>query len=243
MFIDVTLVPAEIGEHQALQDCAVIVIDVLRATSTIITALDAGASSVVTVADVEEARMLAKALGEGAVLGGERGGIALPGFALGNSPLEYTADKVAGKTVILTTTNGTYTLHRSSSAAAVAVAAFINLDAAVDWGAQKLRQGAKLLLACAGTRRRFSWEDAWWAGAILGRLRQELSGSVETSDGALAAEQLWIAAGRDPQRVLNSSSHGANLLRLGFADDIAYCAQLSCTDSVPQLRDKRLVLE
>ncbi|MGI6082999.1 MAG: 2-phosphosulfolactate phosphatase [Limnochordia bacterium] len=243
MFIDVTLVPAEIGEHQALADCAVIVIDVLRATSTIVTALDAGANSVVTVADVEEARTLAKALGEGSVLGGERGGVALPGFQLGNSPLEYTADKVAGKTVILTTTNGTYTLHRSSSAAAVAVAAFINLDAAACWAAQRLEKGYKLILACAGTRRRFSWEDACCAGAIVERLRREQSGSLESTDGALAAEQLWIAAGRDPHRVLKGSSHGVRLLELGFADDIAYCAQASRTNSVPQLRDKRLVLK
>jgi 2-phosphosulfolactate phosphatase len=242
LFIDVTLVPAEIGEHQPLADCAVIVIDVLRATSTIVTALDAGAGSVVAVADAAEARTLAEALGEGAVLGGERGGIALPGFQLGNSPLEYTREKVAGRTVILTTTNGTYTLHRSESAAAVAVAAFINADAAVAWAGAQLKAGRKLILACAGTMRRFSREDACCAGLVVERLRQQLPGSLQCTDGAVAAEQLWIAAERNPHLVLHESSHGAGLLKLGFGADLAYCAQLSRSDSVPQLRDRRLVL-
>ena len=243
LLIDVALVPVEIQDNQQLADSAVIVIDVLRATSTIITALDAGAASVVAVADVEEARGLAAALGDSAVLGGERGGVTLPGFQLGNSPLEYTSELVSDRMVVLTTTNGTYTLHKVYNAAEVAVAAFLNAEAAARWGKAQLQAGRRLLLACAGTMRRFAREDACCAGLLVGILRKQLGEAVQCTDGAFAAEQLWISAERDALQVLHGSSHGAGLIELGFEADLTYCAQQSVSESVPELCDGRLVLD
>src|SRR4051812_42560200 len=108
--IDVYLLPALV-EPEALSGSTVVVIDVLRATTTIVHALAAQAVEVAPFRDVEDARRLANDLGNKAVLGGERGGVPIPGFDLGNSPAEYTSERVAGKTVIFTTTNGTRALE------------------------------------------------------------------------------------------------------------------------------------
>lgn len=240
MIIDVALVPAEIPESHQLGGLAVVVIDVLRATSTIVTALAAGANSVVPVAEPGEARNLAAALGNGAVLAGEREGLPLPGFHLGNSPIEFTADQVAGRTVVLTTTNGTYTLRRVQSAGAVAVAAFLNADAAAAWAAGQLQSGRQLMIACSGTVRRFTWEDACLAGLLTDLVRTHVAG-VQLTDGAQAATQVWAGAG-SPQVAVTMSRHGKHLAELGFGNDLEYCAKLSIINAVPELRDARLVL-
>src|SRR5262245_39532454 len=121
--IDVFLLPALV-EPAALAGKTAVVIDVLRATTTIVQALATGAKEIVPLQEVDEARRLAEKLGEGAILGGERGGVLIPGFDLGNSPAEYTAAKVAGKTVVFTTTNGTRALQRCKMAERVLIGAF-----------------------------------------------------------------------------------------------------------------------
>jgi len=126
--IDVYLLPALV-EPADLAGKAVAVIDVLRATTTIIQALAAGAAEVIPCLEVEEARRIAVPLGGRAVTGGERGGKQIPGFDLGNSPAEFTPERVAGKTVVFTTTNGTRAMQRCKEARRVLVAAFTNLSA------------------------------------------------------------------------------------------------------------------
>jgi 2-phosphosulfolactate phosphatase len=133
MIVDVALVPTELPDNHQLSNQAVLVIDVLRATSTISTALAAGATSVVPVEEAGEASKLAEALGGGVILAGERGGLPLPGFHLGNSPAEYRREKVAGRVVVLTTTNGTYALRKVQAANQVGVASFLNAAAATKW--------------------------------------------------------------------------------------------------------------
>ncbi len=237
--IDVALVPAELPENHQLADQAVLVIYVLRATSTIVTALAAGATSVVPVSDPAEARKLAEALGDGIVMAGERGGLPLPGFDLGNSPLEYTSEKVQGKVVVLSTTNGTVALQRVQTAEKVGTAAFLNAAAAADWAVQALNEGLRLLLVCAGTVRRFSWEDTCLAG-LLTCLIQERQEGVTCSDGAVAAVRLWKGF-NDANEVFMLSRHGKRLKELGFGADLTYCARTSVINAVPELHNARLM--
>jgi 2-phosphosulfolactate phosphatase len=239
--IDVTLVPAEIPENHQLAGQAVLVIDVLRATSTIVTALIAGATSVVPVMDPVEARKLAAVLGDSILLGGEKEGLPLPGFDLGNSPLEYVSEKVGGRVVVLSTTNGTVALRRVQTAEKVGTAAFLNAAAAADWSVRALNEGLKLMLVCAGTVRRFSWEDTCLAGLLTCMVQERMEGVV-CSDGAIAASRLWKGFS-DPYEVFMTSRHGKRLMELGFDADLTYCAQVSAITAVPELHNARLTLE
>lgn len=240
LLIDVALVPAELPENHQLADQAVLVIDVLRATSTIVTALAAGATSVVPVNDPAEARKLAEALGDSILLAGERDGLPLPGFDLGNSPLEYTSEKVQGKVVVLSTTNGTVALRRVQTAEMIGTAAFLNAAAAADWAVRALKDGLKVMLVCAGTVRRFSWEDTCLAGLVTSLIQERMEG-VTCSDGAVAAVRLWRGF-NDPHEVFMMSRHGKRLLELGFTADLTYCAQVSVLNAVPELHNARLML-
>src|SRR5262249_4493644 len=147
-----------------------VVIDVLRATTTIVHALSAGCKSVRPCAESEEARALAGGLKAGSVLlGGERGGEPIPGFDLGNSPRAYTPRRCRGTTLVFTTSNGTRALIRAAEAARVLVAAFVNYSAVCE----QLRQEARPLhIVCAGTEGSVSLEDTLLAGALGGFLGQ-----------------------------------------------------------------------
>jgi len=152
-----------------LNQSACAVIDVIRATSTIVTALANGASGVRPVASVSDAFVL-KAQDPGALLAGERGGQALPGFDLGNSPEAFTAERVSGRQIILTTTNGTQALAACAGARAVMTVGFLNLDAV----AARLKElGPPWIIVCAGYEGDFGFDDAVVAGALAGALEQD----------------------------------------------------------------------
>ena len=263
--IHVALVPDEIPESGLQHNQAVLVIDVLRASTTIITALAAGAVCVVPVAEIEEANRMAANIGTGALLGGERSGLRPTGFLLGNSPLEYTLQTVGGRTVVLTTTNGTYTLARCKGAGAIAVASFRNAAASARWAGAQLALGRELIVVCAGTRRRFTLEDACLAGLLTqliqagaeaagaevagvnaaGAVGADAAGAVGAdavllSDGAQAAQLIWQGWKQDPVAVMHASAHGQDLARMGFQVDLDFCAQVSVVDIVPQLLNGRL---
>src|SRR5262249_8185995 len=144
--IDVYLLPALVEPHE-LTGKTVVVIDVLRATTTIIHALASGAREVLPFLEIGEAQQKATEVGETAVLGGERGGKPIPGFDLGNSPAEYTPDKVRGKTVVFTTTNGTRAMLRCHAAQRVLVGAFVNFSAVC----REVGGEQELAFVCAGT--------------------------------------------------------------------------------------------
>ncbi|WP_031518030.1 2-phosphosulfolactate phosphatase [Desulfofalx alkaliphila] len=246
-----------------------VVLDILRATTTITTALANGCRGVIAVAEVEEARALAAAKGK-VLLGGERGAVRLPGFHLGNSPLEYTADKVGGKTVVLTTTNGTGTIELAVQRAAhVLMGSLLNVRAV----AQELAAfKGHILLACAGTRGKFSLEDTLAAGWIIKELleikgvkeyrgrslapRRRLTNSVyqeETpldsncqdliilDDMAVAAYRLAIYYNDNTLDALYDSLHGQKLVQLGMTDDLIYCSQLNTYSLVPKYKDGVIV--
>jgi 2-phosphosulfolactate phosphatase len=215
------LVPARLGGATAL------VIDVLRASTTITTALAHGAAGIIAVADVDDARGRATALGPAALLAGERGGDAPPGFDLGNSPLEFTRDRVAGRLIVMTTSNGTRALAAARHAAAVGVAAFVNASAAVSWA---VRQDRDVVLICSGELGRPSLEDQACAGWLAGLLEKE---GATLTPAAAEARTLAADYASDPGRLAADAPHARALIAKGRADDVAACLTLDVFALVP----------
>ncbi len=223
----------------ALAGAVAVVIDVLRATTTIVHALAAGCRAVVPCAEIEEAQAAAGEMRVGRVLlGGERGGSPLPGFDLGNSPHEYTAGICRGNTLVLTTTNGTRALLRAAAADRVLVAAFVNYSAVCE----QLRQDARPVhIVCAGTAGAVSLEDTLLAGAFVDCLCQV--GEVRLNDAARLA---WDGFENHRELLLGAlqlGAGGANLQRLGYDEDIRAAAQVDRFALVPELRRDPLRVE
>jgi 2-phosphosulfolactate phosphatase len=217
-----------------------VVIDVLRASTTMITALAHGATRVVPVADVDDARRRAAELGAAALLGGERGGRRIPGFDLGNSPREYTADRVAGRTVVITTTNGTAALHACRGAREIVIGALVNRAAAAAAVRRLAGPEADVHLVCAGTDGMISAEDVLGAGAILDAA---LAAGRDDACDAAAVESLAffrrVAAQGDVSAALvtefRRSPGGANLVALGMEADLPTAAAIDTLEVVPRL--------
>ena len=213
------------------------VIDVLRATTTIVHALGAGASEVLPCQEVKEARELAARSKGLVLLGGERRGLPIHGFDLGNSPAEYTAERVADRTIVMTTTNGTRSLIYCTGASQVIIGAFVNLTAVC----LALAHETNIHLLCAGTRNEITREDVLLAGAIVDRLHAENMESRECNDQAAIAREAWQAEARDLaaksqlNRALRNTRGGRNLLAIGQQADIEIAAEIDKFDIVPRL--------
>jgi 2-phosphosulfolactate phosphatase len=216
-----------------------VVIDVLRATTTIVHALAAGCTAVVPCAEVEEARALADGLLAGkALLGGERGGRPLPGFDLGNSPREYTSAVCGGTTLILTTTNGTRALLRAAEAERVLVAGFVNYSAVCE----QLRQEARPIhIVCAGSEGEVTLEDTLLAGALVDFLCE--AGAARVNDAGRLAWDCFENHGRVLLGALEVSRGGTQLRQLGYDDDIHAAARVDQFALVPELRRDPLRVE
>jgi 2-phosphosulfolactate phosphatase len=236
--VHVYLLP-ELAPPGRLAGCVAVVIDVLRAATTIIQALAAGCTAVRPCAEVEEARELAGQMRAGRVLlGGERGGKPLPGFDLGNSPREYTAKLCRGNTLVLTTSNGTRALLRAAEAARTLVAAFVNYSAVCE----QLRQDVRpVSIVCAGTEGEVSLEDTLLAGALVDFLCE--TGEVCLNDAARLAWDCFENHGRVLLGALEIGRGGAALRRLGYDDDIRAAAQVDQFALVPELRHDPLRVE
>ncbi|MCG0277666.1 MAG: 2-phosphosulfolactate phosphatase [Thermanaeromonas sp.] len=207
-----------------------LVVDTLRATTTIAAALEAGCLEIIPVITPEEAIEMRERLGDDRVLlGGERGAVKIPGFDLGNSPLEYTPEMVQGKRIIMTTTNGTRAIRKASSARVVLLAALINAPAVAEVVAGM--GGGDVTILCAGTRDRFSLEDFLTAGLLVSEL--EKKGQYILRDGALVAREFYRSAGTDILKVLQQSLHGAQLVELGFGPDLEYSSRVGILKVVP----------
>src|SRR5207302_514467 len=199
-----------------------VVIDVLRATTTIIHALAAGCTAVVPCAEVEEARALADGLLAGKVLlGGERGGRPLPGFDLGNSPGEYTPEVCKGRTVVLTTTNGTKAIHRAIGADRILLAAFVNFSAVCEQFRNDLRP---VHIICAGTDGDITLEDTLLAGALVVFLGDV--SEVVLNDSAHLAWDCFDNHGDELLETLQLSKGGDNLHGHGYDEDIKLAARV-----------------
>ncbi len=236
------------AEPEELSGGTAVVIDVLRAATTIVHALAAGAKEIIPCLEVAEAHALAQRFRVGEVLlGGERQGVAIDGFDLGNSPEEYTPDRVGGKTVILTTTNGTRAISRALKADEVFIAAFVNASAVL----QRLFDRQSVHILCAGTDGQISEDDVLLAGMLVERLQRQGGMIYQQNAQAITARELWLnsfvlpqtlgAEPLDPDRLaaaLRKSLGGENLMALGREDDIRAAARIDRFDILPRLDPK-----
>jgi len=227
-----------------LADSTVVMIDVLRASTTIVHALEAGARQVIPCLEVDEARALATRLPrEEVVLGGEREGLPIAGFDLGNSPAEYTPRAVAGRTVVFTTTNGTRAMARCRLARRVLIGAFVNATAVFE----QLAACPTIRFLCAGSRGQRSRDDELLAGMLVGWLERHGPAGFRLSPNALLARDHWARslAGRfapgaaaDPHLLaqeISDSPAGRRLASIGQQSDVLLAAQLDRLRTVPEL--------
>lgn len=214
-----------------LMDRTVIVVDVLRATSSIIWACRNGANRVIPVSDAGEGAAIAARLGD-CIMAGERGGVKLPGFDLGNSPLEFDHRIVKDRNVVINTTNGTGAIKAAEGAAHVLIGAMINHTAVARMAAQLDRD---VIILCAGTEGEFSADDICAAGAIATSLCKLGQVSAQC-DLTLVAKSLY-SDWREARADLSKTYHYARLVDLGFEEDVQFCFQEDITDVVPVYRD------
>ena len=218
MRIDVALTPAEIAllPRRKLATTTCVVFDILRATSSMITALAHGAAEIHPVCTIEEAHALKADIPSG-VLGGERHGELIEGFEIGNSPLEYR--DLRAQKIISTTTNGTVALRACEGAEAVLVGALLNLDMLAE--ELRWREPDNLLLVCAGTFEEFALEDGYAAGLLIAAFPE-----ATLTDSALAALALTKLY-PDPLAALKAARNGKTLIAKGRSQEVEWCAQLS----------------
>ncbi|BDQ04129.1 2-phosphosulfolactate phosphatase [Ignavibacterium sp.] len=207
-----------------------VVIDVLRASSTIITALNNGAKEVVPVGTIEFAVKVSGGMfGGQTLLGGERNTKKIEGFALGNSPLEYEEKIVNGKSIVFYTTNGTKALTKAKFSENLFVCSFLNLST-VAKHLVSLKKNVEII--CAGRNNFFSLEDTVCAGKLVSEILS-LEPEVEINDSVAASLALNDKYGSDLLKMLNESDHGKLLLENGFEEDINYCSQLNIYNTIP----------
>lgn len=230
--IEVCLTPALLNLY-AIENSIVVVIDVLRATSSMVYGIDNGASAIIPVANVEDCLGYAD---QGFLLAAERNGEVVSGYDFGNSPFSYTKEKVGGKTVVLTTTNGTKALHMARERAhQVVVGSFLNLHALCEW--LKV-QNKSVLLLCAGWKDQFNLEDTLFAGAVVRELRKDFE---HFDDSSVAAEDLYQLAKDDLRTYLHKSSHSHRLAELNIEEDVKFCLQLNICAAIPVLIGDSLI--
>lgn len=227
--IEVCLSPVHF-EHYNSSDSIVVVIDVLRATSSMCVAFQFGAKSLVPVSTVEES-LAYKA--KGFLIGAERNGQQLDGFDFGNSPFSYMDEKIKGRNIALSTTNGTKAINIAGKSHTVVAGSFLNLDALCEWLKQ---QDKSVICLCAGWQNTFNLEDTLLAGAICTRLQNDFE-LTNHRDSALAAMHLYEIAKDDLFDFLKNSSHRMRLEKLHIEEDILYCLTPNQISVIPILKD------
>lgn len=207
-----------------------VVIDVLRASTVIVTALSNGAKEVIPVNTVDFAvKVSGDAFRSQTILGGERNTKKVEGFALGNSPLEYTSEVIAGKSIILYTTNGSRSIVKAKFAENLFIASFNNLNAIVN---HLIKLNKDVEIICAGTNGGFNLEDAVCAGNIIARL-EESENEIELSDSSTASKLLYKNYSKSITKMLKNTDHGKLLIENGFEADIKECAKVDSSDVIP----------
>jgi 2-phosphosulfolactate phosphatase len=209
----------------------VVVTDILRATTTITFAVANGATTITPVLTPEDAFRLA-ADQPNTLIGGERGGVKVNGFDLGNSPREYVETVVSDRQIVLTTTNGTRTLQACRAAEHILVGSFFNLSAIVD---QLAQVEGELVIACSGREGGFCTEDTAFAGACVAALGETL-----LTDAAETAKILYQTHCEDLPGMLKNCYHGRSLARIGLGEDLEFCAQVDIVDVLPHLVDGQI---
>lgn len=233
--IDVIGTPSE-ATPRRVEGRAVAVIDVFRATSVIVTALENGARAIIPRTEVGECFELARELktrdpSRKILLGGERDKVLIPGFDLDNSPFSYTREKVEGSTIIISTTNGTRAINRAMDAHMVYIAAMLNARAVCR---ELAASGKDVVLVCSGREDRFSTEDGLCAG-LLACILSDIYADYSLTDFARVMADLYINNKDDLREPLASSLHYRDLMSAGFAADVAYCLRQDIFDTVPRV--------
>ena len=229
--IDVCLTPDLLHLHE-VENTIVVVADVFRATSCMVTAFAYGVQSIIPVATIEECRNWQE---RGYLAAAERNARRVEGFELDNSPFTYMDERIRGADVAMTTTNGTLAITKSRSAVKVLVGSFLNLEAVVRY---LKTERYDVMVLCAGWKGRVNMEDTLFAGALVERLKDSYA---MAEDSAIMAWRLYEQGKDNLPAYLSNSSHIKRLQRLGIQKDITYCLQHDLYDVVPVLRGNALV--
>jgi 2-phosphosulfolactate phosphatase len=221
-------------EAEGHKGSVVVIIDILRATSAICTAFENGAESIIPVATVSEAKAFK---GKGFLVAAERDGYVLDFADFGNSPFNFTAEKVAGRTIVYSTTNGTGIIKMASSAGYIIIGSFLNISALIAWISMQERN---VVLFCAGWKNRFNLEDTICAGAIAEKLMATSLYST-ICDSTLAAIDLWSLAKNDLREYIDKVAQRTRLRDKKLDDCIPFCLTMDFTNKIPVIRDGVLV--
>jgi 2-phosphosulfolactate phosphatase len=231
--LEICFSPAMFEAHSD-REAVVVIVDILRATSSICTAFANGVHEIIPVATVEEAREMKR---KGYLVAAERDGYVLDFADFGNSPFNFAPAKVAGKVIAYSTTNGTGIMKMASECHELVIGAYLNLTALCRWLEE---QNRKVIIVCAGWKMRFSLEDALFAGAVAARLLE--SGKFTTScDAVHAATDLWKMAKGDLSGYIDKAAQRSRLRDKGLDDCIGYCHTMDVTEIIPVLRNGKLV--
>lgn len=229
--VEVCFSPELIHLHE-LKGKIVVVVDIFRATSTMVAALAHGITEIKTFAELEECRAMSD---QGYLIAGEREGLTAPGFEMGNSPVAYLAGDFAGRKLAMTTTNGTQAIHKSAGAFEILIGAFPNLAATARY-IQPLEKD--VIIHCAGWKGRFNLEDSLYAGALVKALEKTHS---PDEDGALAMLALFEKEDNDLKGFLSQASHAKRLQNHGIESDIDFCLTLDLYDLVGKVENGVLI--
>lgn len=217
-----------------LEDKIVVVVDIFRATSTMVAALANGIESILSFADLEACRLMKE---KGFLIGGERNGLTAPGFEMGNSPVAYLSGEYSGRKLAMTTTNGTQAIEKSKGAFEILIGAFPNLQATVSYIQD---QNKDVLIHCAGWKGHFNLEDSLYAGALV----KSLESTHESSeDGAMAMSLLFEKVGHNLKGFLSQASHAKRLQNHGIEEDIDFCLTLDLYENVVKLDERGFLVK
>ncbi len=226
-----------------IRDKTVVLIDVLRMSSSIVMALENSAIKVIPIQEVEEAVNFSRTLDRnGFVLAGERDSMPLPLFTLGNSPATFTRDIVRNKTVVITTSNGTSALHRVRLAKRVLIGCTLNRTAVAE---KALELGDSIALVCAGNNGVFAAEDVYASGSIIDAMFKSSASAdieIELDDLGFVAHELYKASAGNLLEPLSQTKHYKELVEAGFEDDIGFCLQEDTVSAVPDFHDGIIVI-
>lgn len=235
--IEVSYTPENFEVYDS-DNSIVVVNDIFRATSAMCTAFENGAKSMIPVDSIEKAREFQK---KGYLVGAERNAEKVEGFDFGNSPYDYMSEQIKGKTLVLTTTNGTRAIEMAKGVSdMVVIGSFLNISALSKW---LVKQHKNVLILCSGWKGRINLEDSLFAGALTNELIKDGAYDMEreVEDSALIAMYLYAEAQKDPEKLLKISSHRRRLANLNLKEDIRYCLTLNETSKIPILIGDELV--
>ena len=239
MRVDVFFCPQEMTASD-VSNRVVAIVDVLRASTSIAVALANGARAVIPLGSSEEVVSRGKSLARSEVkLAGERKMQAVPGFDFGNSPLEFTREAVEGKTILMSTTNGTAAVLSVQGARDVVIASYVNFSAVLSMLRAALRGGTDVTILCAGQERHFALEDSACAGLFVQHITAKQT-KAEINDAAQAAMLIDKKFGSNLKRLFRSSTHGTALADAGFGADLEACGDLDSYSVLPVYSDRQI---